>query len=361
MSETTAEVILPAPAFDETLGFFRETLGFRLNAIYPADDPATASLSGYGLNIRLEREAEGPPASLVIAAETPADIANGATEMTAPNGSEIRIIPADPPLDLPPVDSSFTLQQMNSDQPWIVGRAGMLYRDLIPDREGGRFIASHIRIPDGGPVPDNVHFHKIRFQMIYVYKGWVRLVYEDQGDPFVMQAGDCVLQPPEIRHRVLESSDGLEVIEIGCPADHMTLLDHDLALPTGRHEPDRDFGGQRYVLHQVADAVWEAAPYAGFERRDLGIKAATDGLAQVTVLRPRNDGAVSDATGSAERHTGEFLFNFVLDGAVTLHTLDKPEPLSAGDCFTLPAGQDYRLMNPSVDLEVLEVRLPAGR
>src|SRR6185312_10404915 len=24
------------------------------------------------------------------------------------------------------------------------------------------------------------------------------------GDPFVMHAGDCVLQPPEIRHRVLE-------------------------------------------------------------------------------------------------------------------------------------------------------------
>jgi len=30
------------------------------------------------------------------------------------------------------------------------GRAGMGYRDLLPDRWGGRFIASHILIADGG-------------------------------------------------------------------------------------------------------------------------------------------------------------------------------------------------------------------
>ena len=30
----------------------------------------------------------------------------------------------------------------------------MHYRDLIPSRLGGSIIASHIRIPDGGPVPD---------------------------------------------------------------------------------------------------------------------------------------------------------------------------------------------------------------
>ena len=42
---------------------------------------------------------------------------------------------------------------------WSTGRAGMLYRDLVPDRQGGRFIASHIRLADGGPVPDHVHFH----------------------------------------------------------------------------------------------------------------------------------------------------------------------------------------------------------
>ncbi len=65
--------------------------------------------------------------------------------------------------------------------PWVIGRAGMQYRDLIPTRLGGAIIASHIRIPDGGPVPDMVHFHKVGFQLIFCVKGWVDVVYEDQG------------------------------------------------------------------------------------------------------------------------------------------------------------------------------------
>ena len=64
---------------------------------------------------------------------------------------------------------------------WHTGRVDMQYHDLIPDRHGGRFIVSHIRIPEGGPVPDYVHHHKIHFQMIFCYKGWVKVVYEDQG------------------------------------------------------------------------------------------------------------------------------------------------------------------------------------
>ena len=58
----------------------------------------------------------------------------------------------------------------------------MHYRDLVPSRLGGAMIASHIRIPDGGPVPDMVHFHKVGFQLIFCVKGWVDVVYEDQGD-----------------------------------------------------------------------------------------------------------------------------------------------------------------------------------
>ena len=38
----------------------------------------------------------------------------------------------------------------------------------------------------------------------------------------MLRAGDCVIQPPLIRHRVLESSDHLQVIEIGVPAEHVT-------------------------------------------------------------------------------------------------------------------------------------------
>ena len=50
----------------------------------------------------------------------------------------------------------------------------------------------------------------MRFQLIVVMSGWVELVYEGQGAPFVLRAGQAVTQPPTIRHRVLRCSDGLE-------------------------------------------------------------------------------------------------------------------------------------------------------
>src|SRR5207244_7041714 len=120
--------------------------------------------------------------------------------------------------------------------------------------------------------------HRVRFQMIYCAKGWVRAVYEDQGPPFVLREGDCVLQPPGIRHRVLESSPDLEVIEIGSPADHETFADHELELPTASVRPDREFGGQRFLRHEAASAAWHRRAgdgLDGLDVRDLGIAAAT--------------------------------------------------------------------------------------
>lgn len=48
----------------------------------------------------------------------------------------------------------------------------------------------------------------------------MRVIYEGQGEAFEMHAGDCVLQPPMICHRVLASSAGAEVIELASPAPH---------------------------------------------------------------------------------------------------------------------------------------------
>lgn len=144
------------------------------------------------------------------------------------------------------------------------------------------------------------------------------------------------------------------MIEIGSPAEHMTLLDHDLPLPTGRHLPERDYGGQRFVLHRAEAAPWAPADMAGFEARDLGIAQATGGLAEVAVLRQ----AAGDAD-AAVQHSGEFLFHFVLDGRLTL-TVDgrAPDELAAGDSFTLPAGMACRIASASGPLELLRIRLP---
>ena len=347
-----AEVVLPCPALDETLAFFTKRLGFRVAAVFPADDPRVAVIAGHGLRIRLERERAGPPGVLRLLCADPAAVAGGALELLAPNGTRVELRPSDPPLALPPLQPSFVFTGQGSA--WGTGRAGMLYRDLIPDRQGGRFIASHIRIPEGGPVPDYVHFHRVRFQMIYCYKGSVRVVYEDQGPSFVLEAGDCVLQPPRIRHRVLESSPGLEVIEISSPAEHDTLADLELELPTSQVRPERDFGGQRFVRHEAARAPWVPWRAEGFDARDLGMAAATSGLAAAHVVRGRG------ASGTeASRHDAELLFTFVLDGAATLHCDGPGQPLGAGDSFVVPAGLTHALTDCSSELALLEVSLPA--
>ena len=208
-----AEVQLPCADLGPTLAFFTGELGFRVETIFPADDPQVAVISGHGLRLRLAPGA-GDPGVIRLAAEPRPD----PPVLTAPNGTRIEFVDPDPPAEIPALEAGFVLTRQADRPDAGAGRAGMLYRDLIPSRLGGRFIASHIAIPDGGPVADWVHFHKVRFQMIFCRRGWARLVYEDQGPPFLMHAGDCVLQPPRIRHRVLESSSGFEVVEIGCPA-----------------------------------------------------------------------------------------------------------------------------------------------
>lgn len=356
------QVVLPCHDLAANLEFFGG-LGFRVDAIRPADSPAQAVVSGHGINLRLEAADRGAvPPTLQVVCDDPAAVA-GPTAVAAgdalvrrsPDGTTLRFVPADPPIVVPEGEPSFVLCR---DDPaaWHTGRAGMRYRDLIPGRQGGRFIASHIAIPDGGPVPDYVHFHKIRFQMIFCRRGWVKVAYEDQGEPILMEAGDCVLQPPRIRHRVLESSPGLEVVEIGCPADHETIADHGLALPTGRDLPERDFSGQRYVFHRAATATWRPWRTAGYEYRDIGIAAATDDLAGARVVRPCGP---IDPTPWA--HDGEFLFVFVLDGSVTLvRDGAGPERLGSGDSVVLPAGLGHALTDPAPGTELLEVSLPGA-
>ena len=178
-----------------------------------------------------------------------------------------------------------------------------------------------------------MHYHRIELQLIYCCAGWVRVVYEDQGEPFVMRAGDCVLQPPEIRHRVLECSDGLEVVELSVPAEHPTFADRKLELPTPVSRPDRSFGGQRFVLHRAADAPWEATSAAGLESRDLGLGPATAGLASATVVRATESGS----TMAVEPEEGMALL-FVLDGDAHLSGYDLPSgPLGRAGAASIPA------------------------
>jgi mannose-6-phosphate isomerase-like protein (cupin superfamily) len=344
-----AEMVLPSGKLAETLAFFVGVLGFRIETIFPAEAPQVASLSGYGLRLRLEPGA-GDPGTIRLLCEDPGPIEDRL--LVAPNGTRIERVPRDAPVEIAPLRPAFVLTRQGDGPAAGEGRAGMVYRDLIPDRQGGRFIASHIAVPAGGPVADWVHFHKIRFQLIFCRKGWARLVYEDQGEPFLLAAGDCVLQPPRIRHRVLETSPGFEVVEVGCPALHETLADHAMALPTGRVLPQRDFSGQVFVHHVAADSPWVAHGEAGFERRDTGLAKATRGLVGAYVLRPAGSRRLDSPA-----HNGELLFGFVLEGAAILER-QGDHSLRGGDAFVIPAGEPWALRDSSRDLALLQVVVP---
>lgn len=361
-----AELLLPCADLAATLDFFTGRLNFRLDSIFPAEDPAVAVVSGHGLRLRFERTKKDPPENRGIRLRLCGDFAktddgDEKKELTAPNGVRIQFAPARRPVSLPRLAPAFILTRVSAGG-WVQGRAGMDYRDLIPDRQGGRFVASHIRVPAGGSVPDYVHYHRIRFQAIYCLRGWAELVYQDQGQPFRLRAGEMVLQPPQIRHRVLRCSEGFEAVEIASPAEHETLADHDLDLPTaGTVDPGRLYGGQRFVHFVPEGADWEEYRLAGFERRDTGIGRATGGLAGANVIRPAAESRIT-AGRSVEfyRHDGaEFVFFYILRGTARLGLAGSTEYLLApDDAVVIPAETDYRLADPAADLRFLEVTLP---
>lgn len=322
-----AEADPPHGEFGTSLAVLTDRLGMRLDLIRPADSPDTAIVS------------DGAVSLLV----------------TAPSGGDVvvTIAPDALPALAPTAPAEQTLvvsHPLADDQ--VIGRAGMRYRDLIPDRLGGAVIASHIEVCDGGPVPDLVHHHDIGFQMIFCVSGWVDVVYEDQGPPFRMEAGDCVLQPPHIRHRVLASSAGAQVVEIGSPASHDTLFDHQLELPTDQVFPDRDFGGQRFVRHIAAAATSRAASSDGWTETETGIADASAGAGSAVVLA-----ADAGAASLAITHDRQVRNLFVLAGAVTLDVDGEQHRLDAMSNAAVPPGRVAALVEPTSGCRILDVGL----
>jgi mannose-6-phosphate isomerase-like protein (cupin superfamily) len=108
-------------------------------------------------------------------------------------------------------------------------RSFMEYRDLgIDQATHGKFRAHVVRIKDDAAGAHELHTtglhrHECDFQMFYVLKGWIRFVYETEGE-YTFHVGDCILQPPGIVHNELDCSDDLEILEIYSPAVHPTVV-----------------------------------------------------------------------------------------------------------------------------------------
>ncbi|MEK9776806.1 MAG: cupin domain-containing protein, partial [Quisquiliibacterium sp.] len=84
------------------------------------------------------------------------------------------------------------------------------YRDLgVRDSTGGKAVMHVIRARGGHQASGEWHRHSVQLQLVYVLKGWVRFEYEGVGE-VRLEAGSCVHQAPNIRHREIEHSEDLE-------------------------------------------------------------------------------------------------------------------------------------------------------
>src|SRR6185369_1781889 len=113
-----AEVVLPSQDLTADLAFYTQELGFRLDMIFPADDPRVAVLSGHGLRLRLDRDAAGTPSApgvLRLLCLDPNAFAAGRRELTAPNGVRIEIADAEPKLATPPTQHAFVVRRLKDN------------------------------------------------------------------------------------------------------------------------------------------------------------------------------------------------------------------------------------------------------
>ncbi|MGO8970837.1 MAG: cupin domain-containing protein [Myxococcaceae bacterium] len=338
--ETEAQrgaVRVPADPLNATVAFL-ERFGFQLEEIAPADDPSEALMIGHGLRLKLDRAHRG---SLELVVPASGALAPG--RHVGPGGLVVEVA-APKKLDVPPAAPSFVHTRYD-ETPFHEGRAGLLYRDLLPSRLGGRWVASHVRAATGGPVQDCVHSHRVRLQLIYCLSGDADLVYENQAGPFTFRAGDLVLQPPGLRHRVLSAGAGFEVVEVTSPAWHPTSIDHQTVLPSPDRAPDRSPSGQRF-LHAVVDRCSAQLLAPGVESRDLGVDAASGGVATARALRFQGAGTVELLEADDLR------FVFVCEGAGSIQGVTRTG-LAAYDAVALPPGPFLLLGSPG--LRVLEV------
>jgi mannose-6-phosphate isomerase-like protein (cupin superfamily) len=114
----------------------------------------------------------------------------------------------------------------HSEDDFEVGlRTYAKYRDLGMAKATKGMVQAHVIrfVPPCRPEEvSKLHYHDVEFQMIYVLKGWIKTELEGQG-PHVMRPGSAWIQPPKIKHRVLDYSDDAEVLEIILPANFETV------------------------------------------------------------------------------------------------------------------------------------------
>ena len=104
-------------------------------------------------------------------------------------------------------------------------RPYVVYRDLGTKEATGGLVDAHVNArgrPFEKEAVSKPHFHDVKFQMVYILKGWSRAVFEGYGEHLMVE-GSCWVQPAGIKHMVLEYSDDLELLEIIIPGNYETV------------------------------------------------------------------------------------------------------------------------------------------
>jgi mannose-6-phosphate isomerase-like protein (cupin superfamily) len=128
------------------------------------------------------------------------------------------------PAAKPRAKQRFTVSHL-LDSDFVGGlRSYARYRDLgIAEATGGMVQAHVIRmVPPCTDEARKAHYHDVEFQMVYVLRGSMTTDFDAKG-PITMHAGSCWIQPPKIKHAVLDYSDDCEVLEIILPAEFETV------------------------------------------------------------------------------------------------------------------------------------------
>jgi len=116
---------------------------------------------------------------------------------------------------------------------------------------------------------------------------------------------------------------------------------------------------QKFTVSHLRDSDFKAGGLRNYSSyRDLGIAAATNGLATAHVIRMT--APFDTAFSQRHHHDVEFQMIYVLKGWFkTDFEGHGPELMKAGSCWLQPPGIRHTVVGWSEDCEVLEIILPA--
>ena len=122
-------------------------------------------------------------------------------------------------------ETKFAISHLREEDFKVDGlRPYAAYRDLGVSKATNGMVQAHVIRnvrPFNAADVSKRHFHDVDFQLIYCMKGSMKS--EMDGKLLEIKAGTCWIQPPGIKHTVLNYSDDLELLEIILPADFDTV------------------------------------------------------------------------------------------------------------------------------------------